>query len=92
MHAGRGRRRQVLDDVVAIAHGIKAVGNTDEAEIAGEGLAVDREGPGERRRAQRQHVGAGGGGSEAFAVALEHEHVREQMVSENDRLGALQCV
>ena len=91
MHAGDGGGGQVLEDVVAIAHRVEAVRRDGgEAEIAGERLAVDREGrAGERGGAERQHVGAGGAGGEPLAVALEHEHVGEQMVGEHDGLRAL---
>ena len=79
--------------IVAVAHRVEAVGaDGGEAEIAGERLAVDREGG--ARRAPPRPSGSTSARArpcpEALAIALEHEHVGEQMVREDHRLGALQ--
>ena len=92
MHAGDGGRRQELDQGVAIAHRVEAVRrDPGEAEILRERLQVDRERrAGERRGAQRHRVGARAAVAEPLAVALQHEDVREEVVTEDDGLGALQ--
>ena len=51
------------------------------------GVEVDAR---ERARAERQLAGRGLDGGEALAVAREHPEVREQVMAEVDRLGALQ--
>src|SRR5262249_31735626 len=91
-HRGNRARRQELEHSVAVAHGIEAVRrDRGEAELLGERLEVDRKrGAGECRGAQRHGGGARAAVAEPVAVALQHEDVREQMVAEDDGLGALQ--
>ncbi len=92
VHAEHGRGGEELDDIVAIGHRVHAVrAGRGEAEIAGEGLAVDDEGrPGQRRRSQRHDVDAPAAVREALTVAIEHGHVGEEVVGEEHGLGPLQ--
>ncbi|MNI44782.1 hypothetical protein D3C73_991750 [compost metagenome] len=54
-------------------------------------MTVDREGrPRQRTRSQRQHVNPLVAVGQTLCIAAEHGHIREQVMSEQDRLGTLQ--
>ena len=62
-----------------------------EAEVGGGGVGIERQArTGERAGAERRHVGPPDGVAPAFDVAGEGPEVREEVVREQHRLGALQ--
>ena len=90
---GRDRRRRAeLEREVAIRHGVHAVRRRrPEAESLGERVAVDGDGGArERGRAERAHVEAAARVGQPLAVPGQHEHVRQEMVSEQHRLRPLE--
>ena len=86
------RRRQRLDDEVAVGDAVERVRRRPvEAKRRGGLEAVDRErGAGQRRGAERVLVEAPARVLEAAAVTADHLDIGEQMVAESHRLGALQ--
>ncbi len=92
VHAEDGRMGEELQDEVAVGNGVHAVrAGAVESEIPGERRPVDGErGPGQGRGSERHDVDPREAPTTTLAVARQHEHVREQVVGEQDRLGALQ--
>jgi hypothetical protein len=89
--ADRGRR-EVVEDGIATGHGIDRVrGRRIETELGRDRIAVELPiEPGKRARAKR-HLRARGRrrSPEAPRVATEHPEVRQQVMAQIDRLGAL---
>jgi len=80
-----------LDGEIAIADGVhRVVSDGGKIEQPGDKLAVENDGgPGDGAGAERHDIHALAGVADAFEVALEHLDVGEQMVGEEDGLGAL---
>ena len=92
MDRGQSGGGEVIDDEIAVADGVEAVGGRAvETQRLRRRIAVDREaGPGQRGRAQRAFVHPRAGVGEAAAVAGEHRLIGHQMVAERHRLARLQ--
>ena len=91
VHAELRREVQVVDQGVAAADRVEAVGaGTREAELGRRGLAVDREAHAREGARAERAVGRGRDRvPEAGAVAVEHPDVGEQVVRQAHRLRAL---
>ena len=91
MHLRQRRDEQRLGHEVAIRHRIERVlERAREPELVRDELRVEREaGPGERTRAERRHVDPLEAVAPAVEIPAERPEVREQMVREQHRLGAL---
>ena len=86
------RRRQHLDDEVAIRDGVERIPRDPafEPQLRGRRLPIQRiPGARERARAQGRDVQSAPGIGEAAPVALGHLDVREQVMGEQDRLCGL---
>jgi len=87
-----------LDDEIAVADGVHgilsdawAAAGIDEAQLAGDEIAIEGEGAaGEGAGAERADVGSITGIGEAASVAVHHLDVGEAMVGEGDGLAALE--
>ena len=92
MGGADGRRVEVVEDEVAVGHGVDRVrGRLREPEPVRVGLAVDLPvEAGQRAGSERHGIGRRAGGLESLRVALEHPEVGEQMVSQIHGLGALE--
>ena len=90
-HAQRGAGVK-LHEEVAVGDGVDAVlADAAEAKLLGHGFAIDGVGDAcQRAAAQREHVGPAQAAGEPLAVALQHVEVGQQVVSKQDRLGALE--
>ena len=87
-----GDRAQRLDDEVAVRDRVEGVrADAIEVELTGGGLAVERvAGAGQGTRPERADVRPPPSVGQAVAVALDHLDVRQEVMGEQDRLGALQ--
>ena len=92
MHHQHRQRAAQLHAEVPVGHAVQAVGgDTVHSQRFGDGAAVGGVGgAGERAASQRRHVHPFDGVRDAAQVAQQHHRVRHQLVTERDRLGALQ--
>ena len=83
---------QVVEGEVAVGDAVdRVLDDPVEPELGGDRVAVEVPvQAGERARAERHGAGRGTGGVEAIDVAAQHPEPGEQVVTERDRLGALQ--
>src|SRR4051794_29068035 len=83
---------ELLDDEVAIRHGVDAVASDfREAQQAGRLCAINRVRDSRKRPAtERQHIGPVVAAKQPLGVALKHLYVSEQMVGHQHRLSALE--
>ena len=92
VHLGERGDEQRLGHEVAVGHRVeRVVEAAREPEVGGGAVGVERQArAGERARAERRHVGAVDRVAPAVDVAGERPEVREEVVREQHRLGALQ--
>ena len=90
MEHGGGGGVEEIEGPVAVSGDVHGVaGDAVEAEVGGDGVAVEGEaGAGEGAAAEGAEVDAGAGLLEAFEVAEEHLEVGEAVVGPEDGLGA----
>ena len=92
VHRAGGGGGQVVEDEVAVGGAVdRVVGDVLEAEVGGDGVAVDLPvDPGQGAGAERHHAGAVERELEAEDVAGKHPEIGQQVVAEVDGLGALE--
>ena len=90
--ASNRKRSNKLQDEIAIAGGVDAVGGWRiEAQLVGHRAAVERQGrAGHRARAQGTKIQPLAAVGQAVCVAQKHFHVGQQPVRDQHRLGPLQ--
>ncbi len=83
-----------IEREIAVGGNVHAVaGDGVEAEVARDGLAVERESAaGQRAGAERHHVGAPARLAEALVVAREHFEIRQQVMRPSTACARRMCV
>src|SRR2546423_7647308 len=91
MHPDHGEIEKKFRDKIAVADRIEAVlTELREAELACDRFAVENDGrPDDRPGAERQHAGPPRAIDDPSMITIERFDVGEEIMAENDRLGAL---